>query len=1056
MLRKILFLTVLTSALIQTSYSQVSTCNIPQINAAMAGAGFQPLNVQGYPCALYFYNPNATNNWNTAQSQAAAVGATLLTVCSLAENNAVWNAAVAAGVSGGLWIGYSDQINEGSWVWIDGGTCNFTNWNSGEPNNSSCFPSTDGEDGAIIQMSNGLWNDVYLGPTGFCLAPASYASLVKVNLCPQVTPAVSAQNVCQGDPVQLTATTIFGTGPYSYSWFNASNNLLGTGSPFVFNPQNNSTLTAVVTDQFGCTDTETINVTTQNCNSPLADICCPYDGWDYVTPITFTNNTPFATSGNLQTHLTLNTQVPISQGKMLANGNDIRFIEGFCSNVVQHYIESGINTPQTNVWVRLPSIPPNSSLTVFLKYGNPTAPSVSVPFTGGANSMFPNVLTVTGSQNLGGTQTYDWINIPVGTTITTNNSQAVNLVARKIIFNGTFNGNARGYGPQAGPGAGGPGNGSVGGGGGGYGGTGGDGGNPNGGLTYGTSNGADIDFGSGGGSSDCPATARGGGSITLSGSILEVNGTINAEGETITNQCCCGSSSEAAGAGAGGGIMLSADQIAGSGTINAKGGKGQDSDEKEGGGGGGGGRIKFFYTQSNLFTGSTQVNGGAAGTGGQSGMEPGQDGTFYAGIIPGTSVTLGNETPVSIPTTLFSSADVCENNPSIFTDQTTIESGGSISTWQWNFGDGVGTSSLQNPSYNYTSPGQYDVILIVTTSTGCTDTLEQSLTVNPGITANFTAQNVCLGDPILFSDQSSASGSSWNWNYGDNNTATIENPTHTYANSGTYSVTLTVTTSNGCSDDYTADVIVYNLPTVNAGTDLVICQGDAVTLSGSGAETYVWSPASVANGQSFNPLTTGNYTVTGTNANGCEDTDLVSVTVLPVPSAQFSSTPTTGFTGDIFTLTNTSLNATNYVWNFGNGESVASSSNSNQTIDYTTAGTYNVLLTASNGVCEDTAVIQIIVLKKEVEIFIPNVFTVNNDGTNDTWTITISNASSGKILVLNRWGNVLVTLGLNEGWDGTVNGTEATDGVYFYQYEVEDNFGEVFSGQGNFTLIRSY
>jgi len=67
LLRKILFSRILTSALIQTNYSQVSTCNIPQINAAMAGAGFQPLNVQGYPFALYFYNPNATNNWNTAQ-----------------------------------------------------------------------------------------------------------------------------------------------------------------------------------------------------------------------------------------------------------------------------------------------------------------------------------------------------------------------------------------------------------------------------------------------------------------------------------------------------------------------------------------------------------------------------------------------------------------------------------------------------------------------------------------------------------------------------------------------------------------------------------------------------------------------------------------------------------------------------------------------------------------------------------------------------------------------------------------------------------------------------
>jgi len=69
--------------------------------------------------------------------------------------------------------------------------------------------------------------------------------------------------------------------------------------------------------------------------------------------------------------------------------------------------------------------------------------------------------------------------------------------------------------------------------------------------------------------------------------------------------------------------------------------------------------------------------------------------------------------------------------------------------------------------------------------------------------------------------------------------------------------------------------------------------------------------------------------------------------------------------------------------------------------------------------------------------------------------VEVTNASSAKTLVLNRWGNVVVTLGMNEGWDGTVNGVEAKDGVYFYKYEVEDNFGEVFTGHGHFTLIRS-
>ncbi len=251
----------------QSCSSNSNGCNIAQINAAMAGAGFQPLNVSGFPCALYFYNPNTTNSWNTAQSQANAVGATLLTVCSLAENNAVWNAAQAAGVSGGLWIGYTDQVNEGSWVWQDGNTCTFTNWNSGEPNNSSCFGSSDGEDGAVIQMANGLWNDVYLGPTGVCVSPASYASIVKVNLCPQVTATASPDPVCTGSPVQLSATTILGSNPFTYTWSNASSTQIGTGSPFSYTPSASETITVESVDQYGCTATSTVNVTTQACNN---------------------------------------------------------------------------------------------------------------------------------------------------------------------------------------------------------------------------------------------------------------------------------------------------------------------------------------------------------------------------------------------------------------------------------------------------------------------------------------------------------------------------------------------------------------------------------------------------------------------------------------------------------------------------------------------------------------------------------------------------------------------------------------------------------------------
>ena len=78
-------------------------------------------------------------------------------------------------------------------------------------------------------------------------------------------------------------------------------------------------------------------------------------------------------------------------------------------------------------------------------------------------------------------------------------------------------------------------------------------------------------------------------------------------------------------------------------------------------------------------------------------------------------------------------------------------------------------------------------------------------------------------------------------------------------------------------------ITVRSLPSVSAGSDLTVCSGGDVTLSGSGASTYTWNNG-VSNGVVFNPTVTKTYTVTGTDANGCVNTDDVVVTVLSLPS----------------------------------------------------------------------------------------------------------------------------------------------------------------------------
>ena len=1026
---------------------QSATCNIQQLDAAMAQAGFIPLNVVGYPCAKYYYNPATTSNWNTASTQATAVGATLLTICDQAENDAVLLAATTAGVTGGLWIGYTDAATENSWVWLDGSPCAFTNWNLGEPNNTSDICSSTGEDVAIMQMNNGKWNDVYANPGFPCITPAQYASLVKVNLCPVVTSTASASLVCEGDPVQLSASTIFGSPTYTYSWINSTNQSVGTGSNLTLNPSSTNSYVVTSTDLYGCSALDTVTVTTQNCAPDLADICCPYIGWDYIKPITITNNTPLATTANLQTLLLIDTQTPISQGKMQASGIDIRFAYETCGNFLDYFIENGINTTTTNIWVKMPSIPANGSITLYLYYGNTGAAPASIPFTG-PTGMFPSVLTVAGTQNLSGTQNFDWIEVQTGATINMTAAQPVILQARRVIFNGTFNGLGQGFANQTGAGAGGSGSGSVGGGGGGYGAAGGGGGNANGGAANGTANGTDIAMGSGGGNSDCNG-ASGGGAMSIIASSVTMNGPINVDGNTITAAC----GEEAGGGGSAGGILVVSEYLSGNGNLEAKGGKGQNSNNKEGGGGGAGGRIKLFWSSLNTFSGSLSVTGGVSGTGGQSGMQAGGHGTTAQTQIPGISVIVAPEVPVSIPTASFSAQSVCVNTLSSFNDQSSFQSGGSISQWSWNFGDGSNPSTSQNPIHAYAIAGTFTVTLTVTSSTGCTDEFTGQVTVNEGASAGFTATNVCIGNTTDFINTSGLNATSWAWNFGDGTTATTQTASHSYASPGTYTVSITVQTANGCISASSNPVTVYALPTIQAGQDVTICVGQNTALTASGGTNYIWTPT-LTNGQTVSPALTTTYTVEGTDANNCQNTDEVTVLVLPIPTANVSADALVAPPGTTITFSNSSTNATNYSWNFGNGSQITTPDIADQNETYLNQGIYTVTLTASNGFCNSSDSLTVTIIVPVLEYFVPNVFTVTGDNTNETWSVQTKNAVSSNVLIFNRWGNVIAELKEpNESWDGTVNGKKASAGVYFYKYELVDNYNETTRGHGHFTLI---
>lgn len=211
----------------------------------------------------------------------------------------------------------------------------------------------------------------------------------------------------------------------------------------------------------------------------------------------------------------------------------------------------------------------------------------------------------------------------------------------------------------------------------------------------------------------------------------------------------------------------------------------------------------------------------------------------------------------------------------------------------------------------------------------------------------------------------------------------------------------------------------------------------------------LWAIKTQGNSVIATPSSTTIYTVSGTSDAGCSGTATVTITVLPNPNASFSATPISGGAPLAVSITNTSSNASSYSWNFGNGQSTQPTP---PTVTYTNSGTFQIVLIASNGVCQDTASITITVVGLPKDLITPpNVFSPNGDGKNDAYFIYTENAKEVYVEIFNRWRNLLTKL---ETPTATWDGQKATDGVYFYKYKITDLKDSVHEGHGFFHLVR--
>ena len=262
---------------------------------------------------------------------------------------------------------------------------------------------------------------------------------------------------------------------------------------------------------------------------------------------------------------------------------------------------------------------------------------------------------------------------------------------------------------------------------------------------------------------------------------------------------------------------------------------------------------------------------------------------------------------------------------------------------------------------------------------------------------------------------------------------------------------------NQCAlnNDLTVEVLAN--PIISAGDEITVCIGDIASLSASGAGPngqYNWENG-IIDGESFVVNETTIYTVTGIDENGCVGTASVQVTGLPAPLASFSANPESGAVPLEVIFTNNSQNASSYEWDFGNGQFVAVNDEGQQSMIYQDFGIFDVWLIADNGFCADSISLEISTTLGP-SLYVPNVFTPNDDNSNDVFMISTENMQSIELLIVNRWGNLMATIDdVNSGWDGKMpNGNDAKEGVYFYKYFAVGLDGSEWEGHGFLTLIR--
>lgn len=404
-----------------------------------------------------------------------------------------------------------------------------------------------------------------------------------------------------------------------------------------------------------------------------------------------------------------------------------------------------------------------------------------------------------------------------------------------------------------------------------------------------------------------------------------------------------------------------------------------------------------------------------------------------------------------------------------------------IDSYFWNFdikGTPV-TSSMKDVDITFPGLGEYTGFMVVNPDSPdarCKDTAYFKVNLYPEINADFNfSYDTCIAGPVTFKDNSISGAGEilfWEWDFDDGDSSFVKNPQHVYREPGDKAVKLLVTDVNQCQDSLIVDLSYVPAPPIIVvePSSFFGCSPANIffnNLSVPIDSTYdiFWDFGDGASSTEISP--THIYTETGKfdvsveiiSPIGCQVdrqfNNLIEVDFKPEADFKFTPDEPNSFNNTV-QFTDQSTNAVKWIWEFGD---VGAAFQQNPSYTFRDTGVYEVMLVAFHpSGCPDT-MIQIVDVKPLNKFHLPNAFTPNADGLNDTFLGkgVLLGLRDYEMRIFNRWGEeVFVTNDPFMGWNGRMKnvGAHLPGGVYVYRVQYKDARGELVDLDGYATLVR--